>query len=163
MPTESRDCRDGASVEQVEDRGMSEPTRLAFSIPLLPPSVNHYVTHTPYQDRETGTAKVYRQKSAEAKAWERDFGMFARDLYVVSQSGRFAVRLDFTPGPGESGDVDNYNKLPIDCCAKRGMLRDGKGKPKSDAWVKHLDIWIHDSPKERATGPRTEIVIEAMA
>jgi Holliday junction resolvase RusA-like endonuclease len=149
-------------VEGVGYRGMSEPTRLAFSIPLLPPSVNHYVTHTPYQDRETGQAKVYRQKSAEAKTWERYFTLFARDLYVVSQSGRFEARLDFTPGPGESGDVDNYNKLPLDCCAKRGMLRDGKGKSKSDAWVKHLDVWIHDSPEERATGPKTEIVIEAM-
>jgi Holliday junction resolvase RusA-like endonuclease len=142
---------------------VNEPTRAAFSIPLLPPSVNHYVTHTPYQDRETGQPKVFRQKSEEAKAWNRDFPLFSRNLYVVSQSGRFAVRLDFTPGPRQSGDVDNYNKLPLDCCAKAGMFRDGNGKIKSDAWVKRLEIEIHDSPEERATGPRTEIVIEAMA
>lgn len=146
----------------VGDRSVIEPTRAAFSIPLLPPSVNHYVTHTPYQDRETGQPKVFRQKSEEAKAWNRDFPLFSRQLYVVSQSGRFEMRIDYTPGPGESGDVDNYNKLPLDCCAKAGMLRDAKGKQKSDAWVKHLDIWVHDSPEERATGPRTEIVIEAM-
>ena len=141
---------------------MSEPTRVAFSIPMLPPSLNHYVTHTPYQDQETGKPAVFRQKSKAAKAWVKDFPLFSRGLYVVSKSGRFQARIDYTPGPGGSGDVDNYNKLPLDCCAKAGMLRDGKGKTKSDAWVKHLEIWIHDLPEDRATGPKTEIVIEVM-
>ena len=141
---------------------MSEPTRIAFSIPMLPPSVNHYSTHTPFFDQEKGKAAVWRQKSKAAKGWEKDFPLFSRGMYVVSKSGRFQARIDYTPGPGQSGDVDNYNKLPLDCCAKAGMLRDAKGKQKSDAWVKHLEIWIHDTPEDRATGPKTEIVIEAM-
>jgi hypothetical protein len=147
----------------VGSRRVNGPARVAFSIPFLPPSVNHYVTHTPYLDRQTGDAKVFRQKSEIAKSWMEAFPLFSRGLYVTSQSGRFGVRLDFTPGPHQSGDVDNYNKLPLDCCAKAGMFRDAKGKEKSDAWVKRLEVEIHDSAEERATGPRTEIVIEALA
>jgi len=124
-----------------------------FKIPLLPPSVNHYVEHP--------AAGVHR-KSAAAKAWERDFPLFAGSLYCVSPSGRFHVTLEFTPGPGSKGDVDNYNKLPLDCCAKRGMFRNAKNEPVSDAWVKWLEVKIHDLPGEREHGPQTKITIEAM-
>ena len=129
-------------------------TRIQFSMPTLPPSVNHYIQHP-----KTGV----HIKSKDAKAFGDQFPIFARDLFVQSESGRFAVTLEYTPGPGDSGDVDNYNKLPLDCAAKRGMFRNKKGESVSDAWVKRLVVEIHDSEEEREHGPRTVMTIEALA
>jgi len=125
---------------------------LCFEIPMLPPSVNHYVEHP--------TAGVHR-KSAAAKAWERDFPIFSRGRFVQSENGLFIVTLIFTPGPGDKGDVDNRNKSTLDCIAKAGMMRNAKGKAVSDAWIKRLVVEIHDSLEDRKNGPKTEITIEA--
>lgn len=125
---------------------------LTIAIPLLPPGVNHYVEH-----RATGV----HVKSAAAKAWERDFPIFSRGQFVTGQ--RFAMILRYTFAPGDRGDVDNFNKLPLDCCAKAGMFRNPKGKWLSDAWVKRLTVEILDSDQDRQRGPQTEITIEALA
>lgn len=143
----------GSTSDSVLGHNGEHPYRVEFGIPMLPPSVNHYVEHP--------AAGVHR-KSTAAKAFENQFPIFARDLYVVSASGRFAVTLDYWPGPGGRGDVDNYNKLILDCIAARGMLRDAKGKELSDAWVKRLTVEIHDSSTDRKFGPRTAVKIEEL-
>jgi len=56
-------------VEGVGYRGVNEPNRLQFEIPMLPPSVNHYVQHK---------AQGVHVKTAQAKAFERDFPLFSR-------------------------------------------------------------------------------------
>jgi Holliday junction resolvase RusA-like endonuclease len=122
---------------------------LTITIPMLPPSVNHYIEHP--------AAGVHR-KSAAARAWENDWPMFARGQFIVGK--RFAVLLRYRFGPGDRADVDNLNKLPLDCIGKSGMLRDARGKWLSDAWVKRLSVEINDD--ERAKGPQTEITITAM-
>lgn len=127
---------------------------LTFTIPLLPPSVNHYVKHL---------ANGIHVKTAAAKAWENDFPIFSRGQYVVSESQRFAVTLRYRMGPGDRGDVDNFNKLPLDCLSKAGMLRSRKLDWLSDAWVKRMTVEILDSDEDRALGPQTEITIEALA
>src|SRR5436305_2001435 len=104
---------------------------LTITIPMLPPSVNHYIEHP--------AAGVHR-KSAAAKAWENDWPIFARGQFIVGK--RFAVFLRFRFGPGDRGDVDNFGKLPLDCIGKSGMLRDARGKWLSDAWVKRLIVEI---------------------
>jgi Holliday junction resolvase RusA-like endonuclease len=124
--------------------------RCSFKIPLLPPSVNHYVTH----------GGGYHRKSAEAKAFERDFPIFSSGYSV--NGDQFAVTFKFFPGRKQKGDVDNRNKVLLDCIAKAGMLRDLKGKELSDAWVKRLTVEIHDSKEDRERGPRTEVTIEAI-
>lgn len=128
--------------------------RCDFVIPMLPPSVNAYVRHP---------AAGVHIKSPAAKAWERDWPLFSRGMYVVSTSGRFAVTLEFTPGPSDKGDVDNRNKCVLDCIARAGMLRDKKGKNCSDAWIKKLTVEIHDTDEDRKQGPRTVVRIEEYA
>ena len=131
---------------------MEHPTRLQFSIPLTPPSVNHYVTH----------GGGFHRKHPEAQAWERDFPIFARQQYVVSESKRFQVKLEIFLGPKERGDVDNFAKCPLDCIARAWMLRGPKLESLSDACVKRLEVVVNDSQADRELGPMTRITIEAL-
>lgn len=127
------------------------PPKVTFKIPLLPPSVNHYTQHP---------AQGVHFKSDEAKGWEAAFPLFSRGQFLVSDTGQFHVTLRFTKGPRQKGDVDNYNKLPLDCCAKAGMFRNRKGEELSDAHVKKLTVEIFDASEDRENGPETEITIE---
>jgi Holliday junction resolvase RusA-like endonuclease len=94
-----------------------------ISIPMLPPSVNHYVEHP---------AQGVHIKSAAAKAWERDWPIFARGQYVTGD--RFVVVITYIFGPGDRFDVDNLNKCVLDCLAK----------------------------EDRTIGPKTLIQVEAL-
>lgn len=129
--------------------------KLIFRLPALPPSVNHYIEHR---------AKGVHIKSAAAKAWENDFMAMlpasARGQFVTGK--RFSVTIRLTFGPSDRGDVDNFNKQILDCCAKAGMFRDPKGKVLSDAWVKRLMVEIRDDGRQRQTGPTTDVTIEAI-
>jgi hypothetical protein len=125
--------------------------RCQFKIPLLPPSINHYILHP---------AQGIHIKSAEAKAFERDFGIFSGGYWCNGE--KFAVTFQFFPGPGAKGDVDNRNKVLLDCIAKAGMLRNMKGEELSDAWVKRLTVDICDSQADRERGPLTLVTIEAI-
>lgn len=125
--------------------------KVTFRLPLLPPSVNHYVSHG-------GAAHI---KTPETKAFERDFAYLApKGIEVIGE--RFHVTLDIFPGPRGRGDVDNRNKVVLDCIAAAGMLVRANGSARSDAWVKRLTVTIHDKPEERALGPSTEVTIEAL-
>lgn len=128
---------------------------LTFTLNMLPPSTNHYVLHP---------AKGVHLKSPAAKAWERDFMAMlpasVRGEFVTGD--RFQITLIFTMGPGDRFDVDNLNKLTIDCCAKAGMLRNARGKILSDAWVKRMVVEIRDSDEDRRRGPQTSVTIEAL-
>lgn len=137
------------------------PQRLSFTIPLTPPSVNHYVEHIQVRARG-GHMKTLHIKTREAQAWERDFAIFARDMYIVSQSGRFAVTVDIFFAPHETGDVDNFPKCVLDCVAHRHMLRDADLKPCTDAWIKELRVRIFDTKADREKGPLTRITLEAL-
>lgn len=138
----------GASAHWVA--GREGYYRCDFRLPLLPPSVNHYVTH----------GGGFHRKSAEATAFERDFAILKPPYWVNGKY--FAVTFKFFVGPKQKGDVDNRNKVLLDCIAKAGMLRNGKGEELSDAWVKRLTVEIHDSEEDRKRGPSTEITIEAI-
>ena len=124
--------------------------RCDFKIPLMPPSVNHYLNH----------GGGFHRKSAEAKAFERDFPLFSNGYKVTGE--QFAVTFKFFPGPKQKGDVDNRNKVLLDCIAKAGMLRSLKGEELSDAWVKRLTVEIHDSKEDREQGPLTLVTIERL-
>ena len=128
------------------------PRAITITIPLTPPSVNHYTSH----------GGGFHRKSVEAKAWESAFPLFSQKQYVVSDCQRFSVTLDIFLGPNERGDSDNFPKCVLDCIAKAGMLRNAKLKPVSDAWVKKLSVNINDMPKDRKLGPMTRITIEAL-
>lgn len=131
---------------------MTGPSSLFFTIPMLPPSVNHYVEHK---------AKGVHTKSKEAKAFERDFPLWSRGNFVVGE--KFSVAITFVPGPHDRGDIDNRNKCLLDCIARAGMLRNAKGQELSDAWIKKLTVEIRDLAVERITGPKTHVQIEVIA
>lgn len=126
-------------------------TRAQITIPMLPPTVNHYVSHK---------ANGAHVKSPAAKAWERDFPLFSRGAYVVGN--RFQIEITYTFGPHNRGDIDNFNKLVLDCCAKSGMMRNAKMAELSDAWIKRMVINIRDSAEDRKNGPETHIELEAI-
>jgi len=126
---------------------MISESAVSFTIPLLPPSVNHYVTHQ--------GGKHF--KSAEAKAWERDFPLFSKGQFVNGET--FMVTIILTPGAKQKGDIDNYSKLVLDCIAKAGMLRNLKGQKLTDAAIKSLHIELIE---DRKNGPKTEITIERL-
>lgn len=132
--------------------------RVSFELPILPPSVNHYVDH-----RQAGGHTVHR-KTAEAKAFEGSFlamlPAHLRGSYVVGE--RFSISITIVPGPADSGDVDNYPKLLLDCCAAAGFLRKETGARRSDSWFKAMHVYIHDSEQDRKTGPRVAISIEEL-
>lgn len=128
--------------------------RVDFIMELMPPSVNHYIDH----GRGHG-------KTPQAQAFCDEFALLSKKLknkFVVSKSKRFRAELHYWPGPKGRGDVDNYNKLPLDCCARAGMLRDKDGRELSDAWIKKLAIEIHDAGAERKIGPEMRVILEAL-
>jgi Holliday junction resolvase RusA-like endonuclease len=126
---------------------------IEFRLQLLPPSVNHYIRHKGRNHR----------KSPEAMAWVNSFMAMLpaslRGCYV--QGDVFSVSLEIFPGPDQRGDVDNYLKLPLDCIAQAGMLRDPKGNECSDAKIKTLHVYVLDSPEDRARGPEMRFQIRA--
>lgn len=124
---------------------------LTIEIPMLPPSVNHYVEHK---------AQGVHVKSAQALAWERDWPIFARGAFV--QGSRFAARIGYIFGPGDSYDVDNLNKCVLDCAYKSGMLRDAKGNWLTDSRFKQMSVTIYDTKLDRPHGPKTILKIEVL-
>lgn len=126
---------------------------LTFTLPLLPPSVNHYIDH----------GRGHRL-TAPAKAWRDSFLAMlpasARGAFVTGE--RFAASIRIVPGPGQRGDIDNYSKLILDCIAKAGMLRNPHGAELSDAHFKELRLRIDDRPADRARGPLLEVTLEAL-
>ncbi len=106
-------------------------SELRFTVPLVPPGVNHYVRHT----RRGGH---YLNK--DATAFKDAVAIFNRGGFV--QGKVFYVRLDITLGAGDKGDVDNFPKLPLDGLAKAAVFRNKKGEILSDAKVSHLEVVV---------------------
>lgn len=123
-----------------------------FSLPFLPPSVNHYLDHKSASNHSL---------SAAAKAFKRDFPILVRPgQYVIGK--RFQVSIRYWMGPKDRGDIDNYDKLLLDCIADAGMMRDSNGKELSDAWIKRRLTEIRDSPEDRKIGPKTEVILRPL-
>lgn len=132
-------------------RAKTEPNlpALRFTVPLVPPSVNHYIKHT-------RRGKHYI--TPEAQAFKDAVALFIRGGYVTGK--RFAVVLWVTFGKGDRGDWDNFGKLPCDGLAAAGAFRDHKGKILSDAHVRDGRVVIDcDSRPEYGF---TEIEVRAI-
>jgi crossover junction endodeoxyribonuclease RusA len=113
---------------------LSEAQReVFFMIPLVPPSVNHYVKHT-----RTGIHYV----TAEAKSFKEAVWVCCREKMPNANWIEIAVYL----GKGQKLDVDNGNKVILDGLKEAGVI-------KSDASLKHLTIDLHRDWK----APRTEL------
>jgi Holliday junction resolvase RusA-like endonuclease len=101
--------------------------RVSLSVPLTPPSVNHYVKHVWRGNR------VSHYVTEEAHAF-KDAVLYAiaqEDLAMLPAAD-YGVHLTVHFGKGQHGDIDNLIKLPLD--AIKGRLIP------SDAMVRQLEI-----------------------
>ncbi|HEX3156774.1 MAG TPA: RusA family crossover junction endodeoxyribonuclease [Candidatus Angelobacter sp.] len=114
--------------------------QVAFTVPLVPPSVNHYVKHT-------RSGRHYVTK--EAKAFKAATGIFARGKHV--SSSWYEVEIAIFLAKGQRGDGDNFGKCVLDSLVAAGVIH-------SDAAVKKVSI-----TKDRDwENPRTEITVKAI-
>jgi Holliday junction resolvase RusA-like endonuclease len=121
----------------------------AFTVPLVPPSVNHYKTRF-----RNGNTVV----SGEALAFKDAVSIFSRQEYVVGK--KFAVAIKIVLGKGDKGDVDNFPKLVLDGLAAYGAFQSPKGKVLSDAHVCRLEVSV--DREQRPEQGSTWIGIEAL-
>jgi crossover junction endodeoxyribonuclease RusA len=113
---------------------------ITFTVPLVPPSVNHYVKHT-------RNGRHYVTK--EAKAFKEAVVLLAPRH--VKPAKRYRVVLSVFLGAGARGDADNFGKCPIDALVSAGVIH-------SDAAVESVTI---NKFRDREN-PRTVITVEAM-
>jgi Holliday junction resolvase RusA-like endonuclease len=114
-------------------------TYVCVNVPLVPPSVNHYVKHV-----WRGTSvRHYVTKEAEAFKFAVSYAVAQEGLELLPE-GHYGVALTIYLGKNQHGDIDNFPKLPLD--AIKGVLIP------SDAMVKQLRVELDrdwDNPRTR--------------
>jgi hypothetical protein len=128
---------------------MSNLERMSFTVPLIPPSVNHYKTRF-----RNGRTVV----SQEALAFKAELALAAKHQYVVGKE--FSVDMLIVLGKGEKGDVDNFPKLVLDGLAACGAFQSRKGKGLSDATVSRMGVKVNRN--SRPQKGYTCIAVEAI-
>ena len=113
---------------------------LSLSIPIEPPSGNHY-------KRPNGKGGQFITK--EAKSFYQAVSVIARGETVEGDAHE--VTYVVYQGFGKKGDVDNYAKCILDSLVKCGVL-------KSDASV----VSLHAHKLRDRENPRTEIRIKSL-
>lgn len=103
---------------------------LDFCVPLIPPSVNHYVKHT-----RDGRHYV----TAEAKAFKQAIPICARQRFVRHKY--YSIEIYVNIGPGQKIDLDNCSKVILDGLVEGGQIH-------SDAAV--TGLFMH---KKRVAAP----------
>jgi Holliday junction resolvase RusA-like endonuclease len=114
--------------------------RMKFTVPLVPPSVNHYVKHT---------RKGRHYVTAEARAFKEAVAIFARGNSVAAET--YAVGIGIFLGKRMRGDLDNFLKVTLDALVSARVIH-------SDAAITSLSI----SKARDAQNPRTEIEVTAV-
>jgi crossover junction endodeoxyribonuclease RusA len=85
--------------------------RVLIELPMLPPTVNHYVKHT-----RSGNHFV----TGEAKAFKDAVALFARGRKV--NFDYYEVEIAIGLGPKEKGDIDNFAKVCLDGLKDAGVI-----------------------------------------
>jgi Holliday junction resolvase RusA-like endonuclease len=128
---------------------------LNLTIPLEPPSGNHYKTFRVVSGPKGAFVSWYL--TSKAKMWNsavegivaiRDFS----EVAGVRLCDKHAITYTVYQGRGSRGDVDNYAKCILDALVKAGVL-------KSDASV----VDLHAHKRRDRLNPRTEIHIREVA
>ena len=109
---------------------------LSFTVPLVPPTVNHYVRHT---------RKGEHYLTRAAKAFKDAVAICAAGRSIDDDAKRVQVAISIYLGRGDRGDIDNYPKCVLD--GLKGTVI------KSDAMVKCLLVTL----ERDAANPRTVI------
>jgi crossover junction endodeoxyribonuclease RusA len=110
---------------------------IEFSVPLIPPSANHYVKHT-----RTGRHYV----TSEAKAFKEAVALCGRGRSMRATA--YSVAIAIFLGKGQKGDLDNFAKCCLDAIVDAGIID-------TDAKVNSLAL----SKTRRVQDPHTEIRI----
>ena len=121
--------------------------RIAFTVPFIPPSVNHYKMRT-----RRGVTFV----SAEAKKFKQDLAAFAssaKSIFWYEFDGslknvRYELEVTVYFGKRQRGDGDNLWKCLADALVESGVIH-------SDAAVTDWIMRVRRDP----SNPRTEIEI----
>jgi crossover junction endodeoxyribonuclease RusA len=120
---------------------------ITFTVPIVPPDLNHYVRHT-----RNGRHYV----TNEALGFKAMLAIYVHGEFVQAKS--FAVRILIVLGKGQRGDVDGFQKLVLDGLADAGVFRGPKGNRLSDAYVDELHC--KRDRKERPNEGRTVITVK---
>jgi len=121
--------------------------KLQITVPLTPPSVNHYMKHRVAKINGMSTVMVY--PSRDAKEWWKAVGRHSTGRSLEADG--FEVAYVVYQGTNERGDVDNYGKCILDALVKAEVID-------SD----HKVTAIHGYKVRDRTNPRTEITIRAV-
>lgn len=109
-----------------------------FTVPLVPPSVNHYKMRT-----NRGVTFVGK----EAKAFKQAVAIFSRGQQLEAEA--YEVSAVFYLGHGQRGDLDNLLKCTLDGLAESRVIR-------TDAAVMRLTA---EKSRDKEN-PRTEITVK---
>jgi Holliday junction resolvase RusA-like endonuclease len=124
---------------------------LELTIPLLPPSVNHY--KQPYINR---LRRIAYFVTPEAKAFKAAVATIAAGRTIAPETGyhkvRYELRVRIVLGKGQRGDGDNFMKCIADGLQEAGVIH-------SDARVK---TWHTDLDDQDRSNPRTEIFVRVI-
>lgn len=114
---------------------------LTITVPLVPPSVNHYVKHT-------GSGRHYITR--EGKSFKHAVALCANGRRMRAK--QYELEAVIYLGHGQRGDGDNFWKVIADGLVDAGVIH-------SDAAVTD---WILRKRRD-ASNPRTEITVRAKA
>ena len=138
---------------QVESSEVLEST-VSFTVPLVPPSVNHYKLPAGMRrDRTTGRFRPTFKLSPEALAYKQAVAIFARQATVTPENERdrrcvrYGLFVRVILGKGQHGDGDNFWKCIADGLVEAGVIH-------TDARVYRWYLDVVDTDREN---PRTEI------
>jgi len=114
---------------------MTEP--LSFTVPFVPPSVNHYIKHT---------RKGLHYVTKEAQDFKMAVGLCARGRSI--HADRYSLEVWIYLGFGQRGDGDNFWKVIADGLVEAKVIH-------SDAAI---EDWILHKRRD-IERPRTEITV----
>lgn len=133
---------------QIARAVITQPRSVSFTVPLVPPNLNHYKVPIWKQRRFAVTAPAAAFKNAVA--------IFSQGANVMAKY--FIVEATVYLGRKQKGDVDGFGKLILDALADACVFRDLDGKSMSDAHVYDL----HLRKRRDEDNPRTEITVRAL-
>jgi len=110
---------------------------IRITVPLVPPSVNHYAKHT-----RSGRHYV----TSEAKSFKEAVAIFAGGQTLTAS--RYSVSISVYLGKGQRGDIDNFLKCVLDGMVEARVIH-------SDSAVTRLTVEKFRDEKN----PRTEITV----
>lgn len=114
---------------------------IRITVPLEPPSVNHYKKH-----RVLPGGILSTFVTGKGKAYYKAVAMFSRGQQMRAKA--YQVSFCVFQGKGSRGDADNYSKCVLDGLVKAGVIH-------SDAAITDLRI----AKRRDWDNPRTEIIV----